>query len=237
MDKLKLELNKPAEGALKFAKAKRGESKIPGKGDWFMYSLVSGEVLFIDSDDCQDPDEMFASANIEAHAPFTICLRKSRQGARYLEVKALSDAQEPALEPRRYPDEQGNVQPTPSKLESQLAASIDQVQRRKAVTPQCAPSVAAKGAMSTPPQPQQPNRTTLPTVASSTMASAMIAAFDACRLFEQYAASKGVVATFGPQDYRAVANTIYMAACEDARSQRAETPAFAQFGDAQPWRQ
>src|ERR1700676_4958554 len=118
-DKLKLEINgKPVECALTYAKAMVGQSKIPGKGAWFLYTLASGQVLFIDEDDCPDPDRMFADANIRAGEAFTISLRKTKTGARYYEVKAL--ASEPQLDPSRYPDENGRV----TALETKLVASI-----------------------------------------------------------------------------------------------------------------
>ena len=99
---------------------------------------------------------MFANANIGARDPFKICLRKSREGGRYYEVKKLSDAQEPALDPRRYPDEQGNVTPfdaLPTAMERKLEASIAEVQQRKALPFKVAPSAAPQsGAMTAPPR-------------------------------------------------------------------------------------
>jgi hypothetical protein len=162
----------------------------------------------------------------------------------------FADWSEPQLDPARYPDEHGNVARTPfdEALNRALTQSIAYVQQRKAATTpskSTAPSAAftsrgSAGAMTAP--PAHSNRTAvaqLPgtTLTSNAMASAMIAAFDACCLFEQYAASKGVVSTFGPQDYRAVANTIYMAACEDARALRNGSPAVSDAQGAQPWRQ
>lgn len=220
MDKLKLEFNRPAEAALKFAKGKRGESTIPGKGDWFMFSLVSGQVLFIDSDDCQDPDEMFAAANIGARDPFTITLRKSRQGARYLEVHALADAQEPALDPARYPDAAGTFE-APSRLEAQLAASIPYAQQRKAATPsKITPSAAvatnaAPTRVATPTPINATAQAQQGTRASNAMAGALIASVDAALIAQAYAADLGFQLHFSPEDVRAIAATIFIQASKD----------------------
>lgn len=53
------------------------------------------------------------------------------------------------------------------------------------------------------------------TKASAVMGSALIAAIDAAKLAEQYAASKGIAVEFGPEDLRAIANTIYIQAWKD----------------------
>lgn len=233
---LKLQLDQPVEAALKFAKGKFYESKFPGQEGQLMYSLTSGECVFL-PESC---DEMFAAASISAHEPFVMCLRKTRAGAKFVEVQKLSDASEPALDPRRYPDAAGAFE-APTKLESQLAASITHEQQRKTSSSKVTPPVAAvatatqtrKPQPTNPivqiPPPSQPGQTR----ASNVMASALIAAIDATCLATQYAASKGLMVTFAAEDVRAIAATIFIQAAKD--------PLFAErgagAGGAQSWRQ
>src|ERR1019366_3272318 len=199
---------------------------------------TSGDVVFLP----ESSDEMFAAAHIGANEPFSICRRKTKQKGEFFEVHKLSDAQEPALDPRRYPDESGSFDSLPTAINStpierKLEASITQAQQRKANPSQVAPSAAMQsGAMTAP--PRQSNSTAPgQTLASSMMASAMIAGFDACCLFEQYAKSKGIVSTFGPQDYRAVANTIYIQECETARQRSNAHVPDAGASAGASWRQ
>jgi hypothetical protein len=229
-DKLKLELNRPVQAELLYSKAQSGTNAY---GDWFRYSLVSGDSLFIAGKDCDDPDEMFATAGVGPRQPFVICLRKTKQGARYFQVQALSDAaEEPAgLDPARYPDTAGAFA---SKLEARLAASITHEQQRKAaVTPsKSSPSSAVVTSSAAAPvckaQPQQTNPIAIvpapsqqgTTRASSMMASALIAAFDASCLATQYAASKGLALQFSSEDIRTMANSMLMNIKDAAMYQR-----------------
>jgi hypothetical protein len=216
MEKLKLVLNKPAEAALKFAKARRGDSTIPGKGEWFMYSLCSGEVLFIDSDDCQDPDEMFAAAGIGARDPFTITLKKSTAGGRYLQVKRLGDAQEPAETPTRLESQltasiKYQEQIKQAAFEAKLSADLAQLAQREPTTK---PIPVASSAIATPNPialvPERPR-------AGSLMASALVAAIDAVVIARDYGAAKGLTLEFFGEDVRAIAATLYIAHSKEPR--------------------
>jgi hypothetical protein len=216
MSKVKLELNEPLEGALKYARGKHYDSTIPGKGGSMMYSLASGDVIFLDEDICDEPDELFAGAHVGAGVPFNLTLRK-RNGQRYYELRRLSDAAEPA---RHTP-----APAPPSKLESQLAASIDHVKAQRTPTPsKVTPAATERSQGST----QQVNHS-----AAHMMAAALISAIDAGVLAQQYAASKGFELQFFAEDYRAIAATLYIQACKD--------PLFAERaaanGGAQQWRQ
>lgn len=50
---------------------------------------------------------------------------------------------------------------------------------------------------------------------SAIMGAALISAIDATLLAEGYAESKGMEVAFGPEDYRAIAATLYIQACKD----------------------
>jgi hypothetical protein len=226
MAKIKLELDRPIQGATKFAKGKFFGSQYPD-GDSTMYGLASGDVIFVEHKHCQEPDELFASKQIGANEPFEICLRKSRSGAKYYEVKRLSEAAEPALDPARYPDAAGGFA---SKLERDLAASVAHVQqqRKAAVTPsKIAPSSVAAttaGVGVVPNASQHVNPIALVPErprAGSLMSSAMVAAVDAVIIAQAYAASKGLAIAFGPEDIRAIAATLYIQHGKD-------NPGFAQ---------
>lgn len=65
------------------------------------------------------------------------------------------------------------------------------------------------------PKPPQTASSSHQTRASSIMGAALIAAIDAAALARQYAESKGLAVEFGPEDLRAIANTIYIQACKD----------------------
>jgi len=211
MAKLTLEIGKTYTVALKYSKGKFYESTFPGQDGSLMYSLQSGDVVFLP----ENADELFAERNIGAGEPFTIARKKTKQKGEYFEIHKLSDASEPQLDPSRYPDEQGRM----TTLETKLVASIAREQQRKATPVKVLRPAAAPVA--------QPHANAAGTTrASSAMASAMIAAFDAGRLFEQYAASKGVVVTCGMGDFRAIAATIYIQNAEDARVQGCDTGAF-----------
>jgi hypothetical protein len=61
---------------------------------------------------------------------------------------------------------------------------------------------------------EQPQRIE-PRRATSLMGAALIAAIDAARQAEEYAASKGIPLEFRPEDLRCIANTLYIQACKD----------------------
>jgi hypothetical protein len=201
---LKLQLDKPVEACLKYGKGKYYESRFPGQEGQLMYSLTSGECVFLP----EDMDEQFAAKHIGAQDPFVICLRKTRSGAKFYEVHKLSDAVEP--EP-------------PSKLERDLAASVAHVQRqRETANPSKSspsPAVAASGGPTNPPVngiavvPDRPR-------GGSLMASALVAAVDALLIAQDYATAKGLT-MFSAEDVRAVANTLYIQHSKDPQYARA----------------
>ena len=53
------------------------------------------------------------------------------------------------------------------------------------------------------------------TRASNVMAGALCAAVDAALIARDYAAAKGLAVTFGAEDLRAIAATMYIQACKD----------------------
>ena len=201
MPKVKLELNEPLEGVLKYAKGKHYDSTIPTKRGSMMYSLASGDVIFLDEDICDEPDMLFADAHVAPGDPFRLTLRK-RNGQRYYELHKLSDAAEPA--------------PAPTKLESQLRASIDHANAQRVTPSQKQPAAPAA-----PVQKAQPTQNNAPaghTVASALVASALIAAIDGLLLARDYAHAKGlpfaIELAFNAEDVRALAATTYIQACK-----------------------
>jgi hypothetical protein len=194
MPKVKLEANVPLEGALKYARGKHYDSTIPGKMGSMMYSLTSGDVIFLDEEICDEPDELFRGAHIGAGDTFRLVLRKGKNGGgKYYELHKLGAAAAPAPEP-------------PTRLESELRASIDHVQAQRATPSQKQPAAPAA-----PVQTAQPNNHS----AAHMMAAALISAIDAGVLATQYATSKGLTLAFGAEDYRAIAATLYIQACKD----------------------
>lgn len=113
--------------------------------------------------------ETIQQMGIQPREQFTICRRKTPQGAEYFEVHTCANS-----------DRSGKVA---------LPATAEQ------------------------PQPKPAGRAH---VASSPMGSALIAAFDAARILEDYAASKGIALKFSAEDVRAIANTLFIQACRDS---------------------
>ena len=58
--------------------------------------------------------------------------------------------------------------------------------------------------------------------ASSVMGRALMAAIDAASQAQEYAASKGIAVEFGPEDYRAIAATLYIQAAKDPQLRTGE---------------
>jgi hypothetical protein len=254
---LKLEVNKPIEAMLKFAAGRfqAAKNRWPGDDASILYTFTGGDIwartgeaeakiyLPIES------DQVFADQNIAVGDMFRITKKKTAAKGDYIEVRKLSDSAEPAaaLDPRRYPDENGNVTraafdalPTAidaTPLERKLTTSINQAQQRKAISSTSAPSAAAATDPRVSETPVQHANGTAPattgTRAGNVMASALVAAIDACLIARDYAAAKGLPVAFGAEDIRAVANTLYIQACKD--------PQFLQAAGAnpggQPWRQ
>lgn len=246
-DRIKLIVDKPVHDSLAFAKGRFGKAKEEYLSDWYMYTLASGSVMFLETRICQDPDELFAAKNIGKGEPFVIVLRK-RGGEKYYEVHKLSDAaepdEEPHLDPSRYPDDSGQftgpsaasvlasqharkpagtrkarpgVVEPPTDLEAKLAASIP-AQQRRAAGSNIAPPPAASCA--TAPNPIAIVPPPQPR-AGSVMASALVAAIDAVLTAQSYATSKGSDLVFGPDQVQAIACTLYI---QHAK----EHPQFAQ---------
>ena len=223
MPKLKLELGQTYELALKYAKGKFYESTIPGLEGSLMYSLTSGDVIFLP----ESADEMFANAYIGAQESFSICRRKTKQKGEFYEVHKLSDAAEPDLDPTRYPDQNGDVAPrsTPaeSKIERDLAESLRQAQQRKGTLSKVSPSAAAttRTAGVLPSAPHSNNPIAMVpapaqgTRASNVMAGALCAAVDAALIARDYAAAKGLVVTLDFEALQKLAATMYIQACKD----------------------
>lgn len=223
MPKIKLELNEPLEASLKYATGKHYDSTIPGKAGAMMFSLKSGDCIFLEEDICDEPDRLFADARIGAGEPFRLTVRK-RNGQRYYELKSLSDAAEPQPDP-------------PSREAVLLEASITQAKQRKAVTPQCAPPVPVatnnRGTAHSVVAPTAPTNVTAPDKSASyVMGLALMAAVDACIAAQNYAHAQGFEMEFDCASIQKTGCTIYIDARKD--------PLFAERLEAtgtRQWRQ
>lgn len=201
---IKLQLNEPLEGVLKYARGKHYDSQF-GREGRTMYSLESGDVIFIDEGICDDPDALFHNANVGVGVRFRLTLRK--RGGKYYEVRRL-DAAAPA--------------PEKSKLERDLEASIWQAQQQRAtvatsekVDPSPATSAAqeANSRKETPSQQSSHPIAIVPPAkprAGSLMASALVASIDAVLIAQEYATAKGLAVTFGPEQVQRIAATLYI---------------------------
>lgn len=211
---LKLQVDDPIEGVLKYSKGKFYESNY-GKAGRMMYSLQSDDVMFLDIDVCDEPDMLFANVGVGVGDPFRLTLRKRMRGARFYEVRRLSEAAEPAQEP--------------SQIERELNASLNHYrQQRAASTPSKATPPAAAKAGATP-RPLEPTQQVNPIAivpaperprAGSLMASALVASIDAVIIAQEYAAAKSLPLVFGPEDVRAIAATLYIQHGKDSQYQR-----------------
>jgi hypothetical protein len=247
-------LKKPVDGqlmrAVRFEPAKH---RWPGDDDQILCTLGGGNVAQFTEDGSTEAKvylpaecgQIFTDQGIGLNELFRIQFRKTAAGAEYYDVRKLSDASEPALDPRRYPDENGQVTPfdaLPTSIDStpierKLTTSINQVNQRK-----------AERALETPARPQSTQQSSTPqstpntsnvsapiahTVISRIMASALCASIDATQEAERYAHSKGMELEFDSEDIRAISNTIFIQLSKD--------PAFVSAqktnGGAQPWRQ
>lgn len=85
----------------------------------------------------------------------------------------------------------------------------------KSVRAQLPAPPAQPQAASDPPAPRPVQRASSSNSASSVMGAALIAAIDATKAAERYAKEQGLEFEFGPDDVRAIANTLYIQACKD----------------------
>jgi len=72
MSVLRFEIDKPQVIALKFAQGKLKPSTLPDRADDMMYTLVTGETVYLPV----DVDERIRAAGIGARTPFTVCRRR-----------------------------------------------------------------------------------------------------------------------------------------------------------------
>lgn len=85
--------------------------------------------------------------------------------------------------------------------------------QQQSTAPAPIPSTAAAIPQTT--NSKSPASANAPVQATKLMSAAFISAIDAAKAAEQYAASQGIALEFGPDDFRAVAATIYIQACKD----------------------
>lgn len=236
MATIRFEPNIPVDLALKYDEGRFTEGKRDYIGrdgkprklpDQMMYTTVNGDQFYLDL----PQSEEFEKLGIRRGEPVSICKRVINRVPSW-EFQRLSDASEPSHEHR--PAAAGGFEKLPTEinatpLERKLTESVNQVRARRAVS-QATP--AAAPAQNTQPSAPPHNGTAAAgqTRSSAIMGAALIAAIDATLLAERYAESKGMDVAFGPEDYRAIAATLYIQACKD--------PLFAErvnAGGAQQW--
>ena len=191
---LRFEPNEPLEVALKFDTGLRVSSaKYPEAPDQMKYTLCGEDSIYTPLGVAEQIEKL----GIRKLELFSICKRVQNRITRW-EVKRLGDAATPALP----------AQP-PTVLEDQLTRSIDQIKNQRTLA---TPAGSQQ-------QQQQPNGVAQPIIthtrASKLMAGALIAAIDAAREAEVYAAGHGIELEFQAEDVRAIASTLFIAASKD----------------------
>lgn len=217
MSVIRFDANVPVEVALKFDGGKQVKSRIPEAPDQMMYTVCGDDTIYVPL----HVAEQITQLGIKRTELMSICKRQ-QSGVTRWEVMRISEAAEPARPER------------PTMLENQLTRSIEQANQQKAQRALVAP--AGPQNTQTTSTHNTPNSTPpiAHTVISKIMASALIAAFDATQEAERYAHSKGVEIEFGPDDIRAISNTIFIAISKDpAHTAQGQTV----NGGAQPWQQ
>lgn len=167
---LKLQINQPVELALTRQDPKVYEHD--GRTS-YMYSIVRRDNTEDKAFLTASCSQTIAELRIQPREWFTICRRKTGQGAEFYEVHTCANSART-----------GTVTAPP----------------------------AVPGAPAAP-QPKEMGQAR--NSASSVMGAALIAAIDAASQAEKYAASRGITLEFGPEDLRAIANTLYIQACKD----------------------
>ena len=204
---LRFEPNEPLEVALKYDTGRRVTSRIADAPDQMMYSLCGDDTIYTPLGVAEQMEKL----GVKKLELISICKRVQNRITRW-EVKRLGDAATPALP----------AQP-PTVLEDQLTRSIDQIKNQRTLA-------TAAGSQQQQQQPMEVAATkTQPIIthtrASKLMAGALIAAIDAAREAEVYAAGHGLDLEFGAEDVRAIASTLFIAASKDPGFLHPEQPA------------
>lgn len=213
MAKIKLELDQTLEAALKYPNGLHYDSDYPDKRGRTMFSTVAGDSFYIDENYCDEPNRLFSDAGISKGQPFRLTMRK-RNGQRYYELTKPSAA--PPAQPQ-WTTFNAPQPAAPSKLESQLEASIHHVEAKKRAQQQPTQSEVFSS---------RPNAATL-------MEIAMMTAVDTCLKTQAYAHSLGAEIEFDGEAIQKIGVTFYM----DARKDPLFDLRQPVNGGAQPWRQ
>jgi len=222
MSVIRFEPNVPVEVALKYDRGKQVQSRIPEAPDQMMYTICGDDTIYVPLSVATQINQL----GIRKMELISICKRQQNGTTRW-EVKHVGDTTTTAIQPVAKPE-------PPTMLENQLTRSIEQAKVQRALT---TPATPQSTTVSRNTQQTQPNSTLAPiahTIVSRIMASALIAAFDATQECERYAQTKGIELEFGPEDVRAISNTIFIQISKD--------PGFGagtqkDNGEAQPWQQ
>jgi hypothetical protein len=220
MSVIRFDTNVSIEVALKFDAGKQAKSRIPEAPDQMMYTLCGDDTIYVPL----HVADMITKLGIRKMELISIC-KRHQNGVTRWEVKRAGDATTTALQSVAKPE-------APTMLEKQLTRSIEEVKAQRALpTPAAPQSTTLNGTQTTPNSNPAP---IAHTIVSRIMASALIAAFDATQECERCAHTKGVELEFGPEDVRAISNTLFIQISKD--------PAFAAVtqkvnGGAQPWQQ
>lgn len=211
---VKFELNQPVRLALTRIDPKYNE----------LYKTLMYSVCLEDGTE----DKMFlpeeygdTMRGIKVREVFTICKRKTVQRSTYYEIRTAT--MEPPADER------------PTKLESQLEASIHHVKAQRAQPPSkvVAPAVAT----------QQDGQIPVPshgTELSNLLASCMVAAIDAAVLARDYAHAKGLTIALGEESIQDLTSTLMIHLQKMAELDRrypTSSTLPAAGGNVRAWRQ
>ena len=205
---LRFEPNEPLEVALKFDTGLRVSSaKYPEAPDQMKYTLCGEDSIYTPLGVAEQIEKL----GIRKLELFSICKRVQNRITRW-EVKRLGDAATPALP----------AQP-PTDLEDQLTRSIEQIKNQRAIVTPAGPQQQKQQQSEFAATNTQP--IIAHTRASKLMAGALIAAIDAAREAEVYAAGHGIELEFGAEDVQKIAATLFIAASKDPGFLHPEQPA------------
>jgi hypothetical protein len=218
---IRFEPNVPVEVALKYDQGKEVESRIADAPNQMMYTICGGDTIYVPLAVAGMIDKL----GIKREELMSICKRVQGRATKW-EVKRISEAPEPrsrvdqmidAAVPaikelgRSFDSLPTSIDATP--LERKLTDSINQ--QRQANPSKSSPAAATVPAKIQTPTPA-PNSTHIHhTTYSRTMAASLIAAIDAAREAERYAAAVGFEVEFVTEDIRMMAATLFIAASKD----------------------
>lgn len=208
MATIRFDANVPVELALKFDTGKQVQSRIPDAPDQMMFTVCGDDTIYVPL----HVAEQIKTLGIRKMELISICKRVQNNVTKW-EVKRVGDTQTAAI-----------AAPVPPAQPAGLPVAIDATPMERLLTESINNVLKAQRALApaTPVCSGQSNSNTTGnstpiqhTSYSRVMAGALIAAIDAAREAERYAASVGFEVEFNTEDVRAIASTLFIQASKD----------------------